>query len=299
MAKLVMSHETPPKAHRETGATVRADYADPESFKYPIHKEENVRAALSYFRQHGGVYSPVKRKQVWQRILAAAKKFKIEVEDPDKMLTKKSAEENKMNDTFKSIMEMDVQKAESMTGVPNVGSDGGKETKLSEDDVSVKDQMHEGNPESAHMLARESEGSGDAGGLGGATDGDMKELEKAEELPVDPNALHPVQMTGTDAATWSQGAGSKVLYSNMADAQIAKAMEDGTLSPETGAPYHSPLYGVNKCGSCNVTYAKAITVCPDCGIAKGHSAKATSGLQMSKSVRDSLTPPSQEDLYFD
>ena len=225
--KMVIGHKTPPKEFREEGATKRSDYADPENYKYPIHREENVRAALSYFRQYGDVYSPAKRKQVWQRILNAAKKFKIEVEDPDKMLVEKSVKEKEMNDVYKSIMEMDIQKAEAMTGVPNVGSEGGKEVKLSPDDVSVKEQMHEGDPEKAHMLAQQSQGSGDAGGLGGATHGE-KEMEKSE-LPVDTYARHPFHVGEISGSTWNQGQGSQVLYSNMADQQIAKAMEDGAL----------------------------------------------------------------------
>jgi len=75
--------ETPPKKYRETGAKSRSDYADPENYKYPIHTESNVRAALSYFSKpaNANKYPPAKRKSIWNKILAAARKYKIEISD--------------------------------------------------------------------------------------------------------------------------------------------------------------------------------------------------------------------------
>lgn len=75
--------KTPPKKYRETGAKSRSDYADPDNYKYPIHTEKNVRAALSYFSKPANAkkYSPAKRKSIWNRILAAARKYKIEISD--------------------------------------------------------------------------------------------------------------------------------------------------------------------------------------------------------------------------
>lgn len=69
----------PPKEYREEGATKRSDYADPENWKYPLHKEENVRAALSYFSQPDNYqkYTPEQRKFVAKRIISAAKKYDI------------------------------------------------------------------------------------------------------------------------------------------------------------------------------------------------------------------------------
>jgi len=76
-------HKTPPKKYRETGAKSRSDYADPDNYKYPIHTESNVRAALSYFSKpaNANKYPPAKRKQIWNRILAAARKYKIEISE--------------------------------------------------------------------------------------------------------------------------------------------------------------------------------------------------------------------------
>ena len=81
--KEMVKHKTPPKKYRETGAKSRSDYADPENYKYPIHTESNVRAALSYFSKpaNANKYPPDKRKKVWNRILAAARKYKIEVSE--------------------------------------------------------------------------------------------------------------------------------------------------------------------------------------------------------------------------
>jgi len=81
--KEMTTHKTPPKKYRETGAKSRSDYADPDNYKYPIHTEENVRAALSYFSKpaNANKYPPAKRKQIWNRILAAARKYKIEISE--------------------------------------------------------------------------------------------------------------------------------------------------------------------------------------------------------------------------
>lgn len=76
--------DQPPKEHRETGATKASDYADPENWKYPIHRAENVRAAISYFSQPDNyrLYSQEQQRKMWRRMVAAAKKFEIEV-SPD------------------------------------------------------------------------------------------------------------------------------------------------------------------------------------------------------------------------
>lgn len=76
-------HKTPPKKYRETGAKSRSDYADPDNYKYPIHTESNVRAALSYFSKpaNANKYPPAKRKSIWNKILAAARKYKIEISE--------------------------------------------------------------------------------------------------------------------------------------------------------------------------------------------------------------------------
>lgn len=76
--------EQPPKEHRETGATKRSDYADPDNWKYPVHRVENVRAAISYFSQpdNYNVYSKGQQRDIWKRILRAAGKFEVSV-DPN------------------------------------------------------------------------------------------------------------------------------------------------------------------------------------------------------------------------
>ena len=70
-----------PKEYKKEGGTKRSQYADQENFKYPIFEAEKVRAALSYFSQHGSDYSPDKRKVVAKRIYDAAKKFGINVSE--------------------------------------------------------------------------------------------------------------------------------------------------------------------------------------------------------------------------
>ena len=68
---------------REEGATERSDYADPKNYKYPLHTESNVRAAISYFSKpkNAGMYPPEEQKRIWGRIKSAAKKHKIELSE--------------------------------------------------------------------------------------------------------------------------------------------------------------------------------------------------------------------------
>ena len=77
----------PPKKFRSEGATARADYADPERYKYPLHKEENVRNAIARFgdatNREG--YPMDAQRQIAGRILRAARKFNIIV-DPSSVV---------------------------------------------------------------------------------------------------------------------------------------------------------------------------------------------------------------------
>ena len=73
--------KSPPKGYPSD----KSKYADPTNYKYPLETEAHVRAALSYFskpanRSKGG-YSPEEQKFMWKRIIAAAKKFGIELSD--------------------------------------------------------------------------------------------------------------------------------------------------------------------------------------------------------------------------
>lgn len=78
-----IEHKTPPKGHRETGATGKADYADPERYKYPVHTEKNARAALAYFSKpkNRTGYSEMEVKKIARKIIRACKKFKIDIDE--------------------------------------------------------------------------------------------------------------------------------------------------------------------------------------------------------------------------
>jgi hypothetical protein len=73
----------PPKKYRESGATSKSDYADPDNYKYPIDTEAHVRAAISYFSKpaNANKYPKAKQQSIWAKIRAAAKKYKIEIGD--------------------------------------------------------------------------------------------------------------------------------------------------------------------------------------------------------------------------
>jgi hypothetical protein len=57
-------------------------YAFPKEEKEPIHDAEHVRNAVARFNQVKGV-TDAERDAAWNRILRAAKRFNVEVEDQD------------------------------------------------------------------------------------------------------------------------------------------------------------------------------------------------------------------------
>jgi len=68
--------------YEEKGASA---FADPVHKSYPIDTYEHVRAAIAYFSKPKNYrrYKPEERKWIWNRIVKAAKKFKIEVSEPE------------------------------------------------------------------------------------------------------------------------------------------------------------------------------------------------------------------------
>jgi len=58
------------------------DYAFPEERKEPLTDARHVRNAIARFDQVEGV-SDAERDQAWKRILAAAKRFDVEVSESD------------------------------------------------------------------------------------------------------------------------------------------------------------------------------------------------------------------------
>jgi hypothetical protein len=104
-------HEAPPKKHRETGATESSDYADPTAHRYPIHREANVRAAISYFSmpRNYGKYGSSERAAVWGRIMRAAKRFGIEVDDTSVPGSRgeEKKEKSMSDELFEAIMQRD------------------------------------------------------------------------------------------------------------------------------------------------------------------------------------------------
>ncbi len=57
-------------------------FAFPDEQKEPIHDAEHVRNAIARFNQLRGV-TDSERDAAWKRILSAAKKFHVEVEESD------------------------------------------------------------------------------------------------------------------------------------------------------------------------------------------------------------------------
>ena len=281
-------------------------------------EKSGAHTVITCAQQHENVYPAGERAGIWNRTRVRAEESKMDNNEP---------RNSNEDDVFKAIRAFQIPESlekadgdgdgdgdgggggaggagdfsQAVDGMPNPGGEGGSEKKLSEDDVEVSKQLKPGDPKSK-KLAQGSQGSGDGGGLGGATSGatsGASSMSKSDGPRRDPAALHSVQVPTARDGTWSQGPDARVLYSNVADQNIAKAMEDGTLSPETGSPRHSPLYGVNQCGQCGTGFAKAITVCPECGTDRIYGGGGGGPrVQMSKSVEDALTPPDVRDLHF-
>ena len=68
--------KTPPKGY----PTDPSEYADPKEWAFPINNEGRTRSAISYFSKHPWPSSEIKRKAA-KRILSAAKKFGIDVDE--------------------------------------------------------------------------------------------------------------------------------------------------------------------------------------------------------------------------
>ncbi len=74
-------HLTPPRRFYEEGARTEEDYADPVNWRYPIHRPENVRAALAYWARFRTYYKRQEsRNAIFERIVRAAIKFGLKLD---------------------------------------------------------------------------------------------------------------------------------------------------------------------------------------------------------------------------
>jgi len=71
-------HRTPPKGYPED----RSKYGVPEFFGFPLDTEKRVRSAIAYFSKHDFL-NAAQKKECARRIMAAARKYKIEVDKDD------------------------------------------------------------------------------------------------------------------------------------------------------------------------------------------------------------------------
>jgi len=241
-----------------------------------------VRAAISYFHRFGGAYPVAKRTEVWARIKSAAEKFKIDVgEEPEhiKKASAAQAEGAKMNDVMKAIMNRDVgaelSKAlgeghESSEGMPAAPSTPQKILSPTEDHP-VNQQMEEGEaeqPATAPVAMAKGAGAG------------MIELAQSS-AHADPYARPGYRPGATQ-------------FDEAGDIAIAKAMEQHGLALGGNDPAveYSVVKGGNQCGDCGSQFAKAVTVCPGCGVSSGVAVgSASTGVALSKSVASTLQPP--------
>mgnify|MGYP000097141582 CR=1 FL=1 len=68
----------PPKRFYEEGARSEEDYADPVNWRYPIHRPENVRAALAYWHRFRNRYKRQESRDIiFKRMVMAAIKYGI------------------------------------------------------------------------------------------------------------------------------------------------------------------------------------------------------------------------------
>lgn len=69
-------------ATREINELADSEFAFPDERKEPIHDAAHVRNAIARFNQVEGV-SDAERDRAWKRILAAARKHRVEVSEKD------------------------------------------------------------------------------------------------------------------------------------------------------------------------------------------------------------------------
>ena len=277
----------------------KGPFADDKNKKYPVNDYEHTRAAISYFSmpKNADKYSVEEQKKIWSRITAAAKKFGIKLDPkagPPSVETKKSesSKENKMNDLFKAIMERDVEvmrpnKEESeFVGMPEEALMAPKEEQITDPGANAAGAK-EGSPMSNPMAP--GEGSGDAEGLGGATDDD------APGMMGKSHPLHttPLNFSEQGGDTWHQGADSQVLYSSTEDKAIASAMEKSDNLCIGAEPSLRNTLMQPRVGPCGHVVAKALTVCPECGTDASGFSGQVQGLQVSKSVESRLSGPAE------
>jgi hypothetical protein len=134
--------QSPPKGY----PTSRDDYADPTNYKYPLSTEKFVRAALGYFSQadNRSAYSPEEQKFMWRRIIAAAKRYDIDLSDD----VKKHAE--KLGDPDQEVSDLDEKKlaelvdskiADALKKVKEQGEAYALQTRLHPDVQEVKNAL--------------------------------------------------------------------------------------------------------------------------------------------------------------
>lgn len=108
----------PAKEYADQGTVGPADYADPQNFKYPLHKPANVKAAIQHFSnaKNAGKYPADEQAAIWGRIKAAAGKFRIAIQERKIPMSKSMSGLERIN----QYLEL------SKAGGPYIGPHGGK-----------------------------------------------------------------------------------------------------------------------------------------------------------------------------
>jgi hypothetical protein len=222
----------------------------------------------------------------------------------------KEIEMSDMNDIYKAIMDREVGDVAVMrpndaqsefTGMPEEALSEAKTEAINP--AATAAGAEEGNPETESPLTPAA-GSGDADGLGGATDdnGEMQTSKGAEtnawgtvaKGSEHPNHMEKLNITEQASGTWNQGADSRVTYSSNEDEFIAAAMQKSDnlcIAPEPSVRYAVSMGA--QISTCGHQFAKALTVCPSCGTSTAGATGQVQGLSISKSVQSRLSAPVQ------
>lgn len=179
------------------------------------------------------------------------------------------------------------------SGFPGDGYPGdGAETMLSEDDVSVGQQMHgKVRPIEESAEVGQGEGSGDVSL--GSNRKMLKGFGREEDVRFVPQAAYMrPQAQSVVGQSWQAGV---VTYNTSLDEHIAKALEEQTLIAEPTLNWQAPLIKSHVCGNslCKSSFPSFLTVCPNC-----HSGQSSQGVSFSKSVDASIKGPTQGDVRF-
>jgi len=154
----------PPRKFYEEGARSEEDYADPVNWRYPLHKPENVRAALAYWPRFRSYYKRQESRDIiFKRMVMAAIRYGIKLDwEKWSHLPEARALPEELKKAFsrhEGVRGLPPSRALSQAASSSTDASGGESM---EEKVSVLPEGGEGRFERIASLLREALKSSDA-----------------------------------------------------------------------------------------------------------------------------------------